>query len=754
MKPVLPFLRWIAPPAAAVLLISAAVFPAEGASGSPLPAAHGSAPCDSVTSEPWAGEMLLFNVSVEGGGRTATISANDSFTVSFDYYIQVCDTPANHNFCQVVVGYASASTPSFCILRERVDCGGKIGTLTFRMKAPAFPSQYLIAFDLRRTLTEPPCPTTWPQGPPVRDRYLACIDVTAGNVPVPLTGPVSNVTSGSATLHATVHPGGAPTTVRFLYGTNSAALTDSVVTVQSPVSGSTTFDVSAPVSGLAAHTRYYYRATAENQNGYNVGAVATFFTGPLFVLATPEHSFGHQQAGAVLTDSVTVVNAGNVTLQISSVIPLIGQYTASPLAASVAAGATRKFAVTFAPPDYGRYHSGIVFVHNGATSPDTLLVRGAVPIGGVLGGWNIVSVPLTVPDPRKTVVFPEAVSNAFEFSAGYVSRDTVVNGRGYWLKFPVTDSLAVDGELRNSETVPVTAGWNMVGGPSHPVPLDSIAVNPPGILAGSFFEYAGGYAAVSELRAGKGYWVKVSQPGTITLKGRMPAGAVEAAGLGRGGAPDDAPREGLITVTDAAGSVQHLLAAGAGGAGSGEAGEMPPPPPAGSFDVRFAGDRISAGLAPESGARRALEISGARHPVRIAWSAVGGGFVLDAGGERHPLDRPGSLTLDRETPVALEAAGAGERTMAGVAARSRLAANYPNPFNPSTVIVYELARPGRVRLAVYNALGEEVAVPVDAELPAGEHRASFDGEGLPGGVYFCRLAAGGESSMLKLVLMK
>ena len=76
----------------------------------------------------------------------------------------------------------------------------------------------------------------------------------------------------------------------------------------------------------------------------------------------------------------------------------------------------------------------------------------------------------------------------------------------------------------------------------------------------------------------------------------------------------------------------------------------------------------------------------------------------------------------------------------------------PNPFNPSTRIVYSLKEPGHVRLVVYDARGTEVAVLVDEHQPAREHVVAWDGRDRTGqrvasGIYFCRFEAGehGES---------
>lgn len=69
--------------------------------------------------------------------------------------------------------------------------------------------------------------------------------------------------------------------------------------------------------------------------------------------------------------------------------------------------------------------------------------------------------------------------------------------------------------------------------------------------------------------------------------------------------------------------------------------------------------------------------------------------------------------------------------------------NFPNPFNPSTVIRYSVAKESFVTLKIYNLLGEEIVTLVNAEKPAGEYQVTFnssvDGRQLQSGVYFYRL---------------
>jgi len=85
--------------------------------------------------------------------------------------------------------------------------------------------------------------------------------------------------------------------------------------------------------------------------------------------------------------------------------------------------------------------------------------------------------------------------------------------------------------------------------------------------------------------------------------------------------------------------------------------------------------------------------------------------------------------------------------------------NSPNPFNPATVIRYELATPGRVVLRVYDSRGRLVKTIIDASLAAGPHSAVWDGRDDGGrkaasGVYFYRLDTGRSTQAKKMVLVE
>ena len=91
---------------------------------------------------------------------------------------------------------------------------------------------------------------------------------------------------------------------------------------------------------------------------------------------------------------------------------------------------------------------------------------------------------------------------------------------------------------------------------------------------------------------------------------------------------------------------------------------------------------------------------------------------------------------------------------AGVPTEFALGSNYPNPFNPETVIPYAVAESGPVRIAVYDVLGREVAVLVAGTMSPGRYEAVWWASDAPSGVYVVRLEAGSVVKTRRVVLMK
>jgi photosystem II stability/assembly factor-like uncharacterized protein len=79
---------------------------------------------------------------------------------------------------------------------------------------------------------------------------------------------------------------------------------------------------------------------------------------------------------------------------------------------------------------------------------------------------------------------------------------------------------------------------------------------------------------------------------------------------------------------------------------------------------------------------------------------------------------------------------------------------YPNPFNSQITIEFKIPQEEKVIIEVYNLLGQKVRMLLNEETERGNHKINFDATGLPSGIYFCRLSAGRNSIIKKMVLAK
>jgi hypothetical protein len=80
--------------------------------------------------------------------------------------------------------------------------------------------------------------------------------------------------------------------------------------------------------------------------------------------------------------------------------------------------------------------------------------------------------------------------------------------------------------------------------------------------------------------------------------------------------------------------------------------------------------------------------------------------------------------------------------------------NYPNPFNPTTIITYSLSVPKHVTLKTYDMLGTDVEPLVNEEKFSGTYNVKFDGANFSSGIYLYTLKAGKFNKTRKLILMK
>ncbi len=145
----------------------------------------------------------------------------------------------------------------------------------------------------------------------------------------------------------------------------------------------------------------------------------------------------------------------------------------------------------------------------------------------------------------------------------------------------------------------------------------------------------------------------------------------------------------------------------------------------------------------------ASEVTNAEPPVEYP-NAVYWIGVVDAGGH-HASNKSDGVGFLLE-------GGFGEGKIAvpyqAIPAVFALHGNYPNPFNPITIIRYDVPVDGRVTIKVYDIMGREMMTLVDGVTEAGYRQVSVDASRLSSGVYFYRMQAGAFVSLKKMLVVK
>jgi hypothetical protein len=84
----------------------------------------------------------------------------------------------------------------------------------------------------------------------------------------------------------------------------------------------------------------------------------------------------------------------------------------------------------------------------------------------------------------------------------------------------------------------------------------------------------------------------------------------------------------------------------------------------------------------------------------------------------------------------------------------RLYNNFPNPFNPTTTISFDLPNESTVQLQIYDIQGKVVSKLINKTLDEGSHSVTFNSDGLPSGVYFYRLQTQDFTDIKRMILLK
>jgi hypothetical protein len=368
----------------------------------------------------------------------------------------------------------------------------------------------------------------------------------------------------------------------------------------------------------------------------------------------------------------------------------------------------------------------------------------------VSNGWNMLSLPLGVTDNNYLTLFPPAVAGTlYGYEGAYVTKTTIENGAGYWLKFSSAEFVEVCGSDETETIIELAAGWNMIGGPNCNVPLSSV-IDPGGIIIpGTLYGYSGSYFTATSIDGTKGYWIKTNAAGTITIScSAPPPNNINNNII----ASETLTEFGIIKISDASEVIQTLYFDGDLNEDINiESFSMPPVPPAGSFDARLAGDyRLT-----ESD-EVTIQVQSTQFPIKLTISNINSGesYLLTEMAKGAEVSSQ-KIIDGKEILISNE-----EVTILKITKQQslpityNLEQNYPNPFNPSTTIKFSLPETANVTLSIYNALGQKVGEIVNTNLEAGWYSYQWDATNIATGIYIYELRTDKFVSVKKMILLK
>jgi len=356
----------------------------------------------------------------------------------------------------------------------------------------------------------------------------------------------------------------------------------------------------------------------------------------------------------------------------------------------------------------------------------------------VISGWNIVSVPLALPNMNVSSIFPNAASPAYTYNNGYEVRSTLLTGRGYWMMFNSGGNYSVTGLPVNPPNIPVNTSWNIIGPFTEDIPIENILSVPSGLISSNFFGFDDGYFIADTLKSGRGYWIRSSGSGYLKN------GSSDKIFLAEESTGND-----LITFSFSNAAEKNVDLFLSKESGSAENAYLPPVPPVGIFDVRYSSGKFIEDLSQN----QTVQISSIDRPVKLKVSNLNGLKIrikdnINGNFLNKILEENEDIIIN---PLLDNFLIINE---SGIPQDYSVSQNYPNPFNPSTKIKYQIPAEGNVNIKIFDVLGKEVMELVNKSQQAGSYEVEFNGADFSSGIYFYRFESGDFTELKRMILLK
>ncbi len=282
------------------------------------------------------------------------------------------------------------------------------------------------------------------------------------------------------------------------------------------ISAENIIDTTKAISQLANATTYYWRVNASNIGGTSSYSLTRSFKTivalPTAVSLTSPLNQSINQPIHTVFQWHSVSTATSYQLQVSSNTGFTDiVYQDSLIIATTSSGGSYSFGTKY----FWRVRA-INLAGEGAWSPIWSYTT-ELQHFTVSESWNMISLPLDVSGKTHTTLFPTASSLLFGYKTGqgFHIYDTLVQGKGYWIRFDSSQTVSYPGKIVLEDTLDLNEGWNLIGSISDTVATDSVMTIPPHILGSSFIGYDKEYYTSEKFEPGKAYWIRVTAEGKL-----------------------------------------------------------------------------------------------------------------------------------------------------------------------------------------------------------------------------------------------
>jgi len=348
-------------------------------------------------------------------------------------------------------------------------------------------------------------------------------------LPTVVTEVATGVEETSATLHGTlVDDGWESCEYRFEYSTTSGGPYEATSWTGS-LSDEDPFDET--LTPLSEGTVYFVRACARNSAGTGYGDEVTVTTkpvGPTNLTATPDLSYPYYRinltwtGGAGAAHTVVRGKVGSYPTDAEDGY-LVYDGSASECSDSGLDELTAYYYRAWSVADDAQAQP----VWSDASAEDSA-TTGEAPATQPLildleVGWNLVSVPLVMPDMSVSTLFPtvQAVYGWDAVARTYTVPDEIHPAMGYWIAMAEAETVILEGTPVETWTEPVGAGWNLIGS-AHGGLVDFSQPDdaPDGSVEGMAYRWdasAKSYVFTSSITPGTGYWIAATNEAELSL---------------------------------------------------------------------------------------------------------------------------------------------------------------------------------------------------------------------------------------------